>query len=260
MVGLVTGNLDRLLINRYQSLALLGNYALATKFSSLLEFLVGEPFNRSYGAFRFSIMKEADAGLIHSRIVRYLFLLTVTLALGIGFFANDLLRVMSKPDYWNAVDVLPLLLLASSFTILGYPFQTGVMYAKKTRYLFYVQLLAGGVSLVSNLLLIPRFGVWGACTTQLLCGITAAAATDRISQRFFPVSYDVRSMATTLAVAAVAYGLSLLVGTRSLPVEIAMKGSIFLAFLACLVATGSVTREEFAWLRRRLGGGGGGAA
>jgi O-antigen/teichoic acid export membrane protein len=255
LTALASNNLDRILITRYRSLSLLGTFALATKFSGLLDFVIGEPFNRSYGAFRFSIMKDPDAGSIQSRVVRYLFVASVSAALGIALFAKDMLRLMSSPEYWGSVDVLPILLIASTFQILSYPFQTGVLYAKRTRYVFYINLLLGVVSVSFNFLLIPRIGVIGACLTQLACAVLGAFVNNRISQKYFPVKYDWGAMASTGGSAALAFLVARFLTPQAMIPGLLVKTVVFIGFLFLLIASGSVTREEIIWIRQKATGG-----
>jgi O-antigen/teichoic acid export membrane protein len=89
-VSIVTSNVDRFLINELLTLEILGVYALALKFAKLISDLIGEPFNRAYGSFRFSIMDRADAADIQARIVRYLSALLAFVALGVTYFTGDL--------------------------------------------------------------------------------------------------------------------------------------------------------------------------
>lgn len=254
LTALVSSNLDRILITRYRSMALLGTFALATKFSGLLDFVIGEPFNRSYGAFRFSIMKDPDAGSIQARVVRYLFVVSVSVALGIALFAKDVLRLMSNPDYWESVDVLPILLIAGTFQILSYPFQTGVLYAKRTRYVFYINLLLTAVSISSNFLLIPRFGVIGACLTLLACSALGAFMNNQVSQKYFPVKYDWGLMASSGGCAALAFIAARILTPQALIPGLLVKTAVFIGFLLLVVASGSVTREEIVWIRQKAAG------
>jgi len=255
LTALASSNLDRILISRYRSLSLLGTFALATKFSGLLDFMIGEPFNRSYGAFRFSIMKDPDAGTIQSRVVRYLFVMSVSVALGIALFAKDILRLMSNPEYWESVDILPVLLIASTFQILSYPFQTGVLYAKHTRYVFYINLFLATVSVTSNFLLIPRIGALGACLTQLVCAVLGAFVNNRISQKYFPVKYDWVAMAYTGGSAVFAFLVARFLTPQAMISGLLVKTVMFIGFIFLLVACGSVTREEVIWIRQKVAGG-----
>lgn len=248
-----SGSIDRILINSYLSLQMLGVYALAAKFASLADYLIGEPFNRSYGAFRFSIMKDPEAGRVHVRLVRYLFIATLCFGLLVTLFAGDLLRSMAQPEFWPAADVLPLLMAASALQILCYPLHTGILYAKRTGYLFYINLAGAVTSAGANALFIPLFGLQGAALAQLATAAVLVVLNNRISQRFFPVVYEWRRLSRAALVAVVAYLLAWLLTTRYPSLAMAVKALLYLGFLLTLLPLGSVTRAEFAQLRRLVG-------
>lgn len=251
LTGLVSANVDRVLISTFLSLQILGVYALAAKFATLLEYLVGEPFNRSYGAFRFSIMKDPLAAQIHVRLVRFLFVATLSIGLLIVLVTGDVLRLISNAEFWPATDVLPLLALASLFLIISYPLNTGILYAKRTRYIFYVNLLAAATSAGGNLMLIPWLGIHGAATAQVLVAVVIAVGSDRLSQRFFPVTYEWRPMALALAAAILTY-FAAPVDEPTTPVNVALKLLLYGLFLLALILVGAIKRSELLWLRGRL--------
>lgn len=252
ITGLVSSFTDRILINTLLSLQILGIYALALKFSELLESLIGEPFNRSYGAFRFSIMKESNAAEIQARIVRYLLIGLCAIGLGIVYFAEDLLTVMSDPAYWPAVSILPILMVGSLLKALNYSFQTGILYEKKTRHIFQVGLIAAITSVVSNFLLIKWLGLIGACLAQVLTASVTLAVTNRISQRYFRVRYDYRRLVIIAAVTVFFYLLSVALANQQVAMEFFAKILLYAAFMAVMYFSGALHSTEMDWLRSRL--------
>lgn len=252
ITGLIAVNVDRLLIRGLLSLEALGIYALALKFSGLLGFLIGEPFNRSYGAFRFSFMGDSSAPLIQRRIVRYLLVALVAVGLGVILFSHDLLMVMSKPDYWPAANILPLLVLAALLEVINYPMQTGILYEKKTRFVFYIGVAGAVTSTVSSYLLIRWFGLLGACVAQVITAAVLLVVTNWISQQYFSVSYEYRRLIKVMMVAVFFYLLSLPLVGQSLLLSFPLKTALYLAFLGALLYSGALDREEIDGLRIRL--------
>ena len=254
IASLISSNVDRFLINSLLSLQILGIYALALKFSALLDNLIGEPFNRSYGAFRFTIMKGEDAAEVQARIVRYLLMGLVAASLGIVYFARDLLVVMSNANYWPAADILPVLVIGSLLQAMNYPMQTGIFYEKKTRYVFYIGLVAAVTSSAMNYLLIRWLGLIGAATAQVITAAVVVLITNRISQRYFRVRYEYGRIVAIVAIAALFYALSLPLAGRPVYWSVPLKFLLYTAFLATLFYSGVLHETEIAWVRARLGG------
>ncbi len=252
ITGLISANIDRFLINSMLSLQALGIYALALKFSGLLDNLIGEPFNRSYGAYRFSIMKRADATAIQMRIVRFLLMGLVALGLGIVYFAHDLLVVMSDKAYWPAADILPFLVIGSLLSVINYPMQTGIFYEKKTRYVFYIGLMAAIISSLANFIFIRWFGLIGACAAQMVTAGAVLYVTNRISQQYFNVRYEYSRLLAIVAVTVIFYLLSLPLMNQPIYWSVPLKLLLYGGFVASLLYTGGLHRAEIAWLHATL--------
>ncbi len=190
LVGVVAANVDRLFIRKLLSFEALGLFALALKFSKLPDQLIGEPFNRAYGSFRFSVMRQENAAPIQARVVRLLLTATLFAALGIQFFAIDVLRWMSAESFRGAAVYLPPLLLAAVLRVVTYPLQTGILVQRETRKLFRINLLKSTLYITSSLLLIRSMGILGVCLAMALTALFTMLATDRVAQRYFPVRYE----------------------------------------------------------------------
>lgn len=256
IVAIVASNVDRFLINALLSLEALGLYALGLKFAKLLEELVGEPFNRAYGSFRFSVMKQDNAAEIQSRITRYLVIGVLYAALGLALFTHDLLVIISDPAFWPAADYLPLLAFSSALIVIGYPLQTGILYAKKTRYIFYINMATATVQIGSSIVLIKQLGVWGACISLVLAGIVDVVMTNRLSQRFFPVKYEYGRMFGVLVIVIAAYFAGTVANQWPLYGSIPYKLGILMVVPLVLRMSGALSRDEWdhaaQWLIRLI--------
>lgn len=244
MTAIVSVNSDKFILGRLISLEEVGIYGLAMKFALLLDQLIGEPFNRAYGAFRFSIMDRKDSSEIQSNIVTYLMIGGAWASLGIVLFTPDVLRIMSDQKFWGAANLLPLLVLANYLKLLYYPFQTGILVEKKTRYIFYTGLLAACVSLVANFVLIFVIGVIGACISQVIIALTLVTTTNTISQRYHPVRYEYRKLVGLIFLLSTAYLASQFVSDISLWTGLLEKSLIMIVFSMIVFYSGILSTKE----------------
>jgi O-antigen/teichoic acid export membrane protein len=255
MVALVSTNVDRFLINSLLSLEALGLYALATKFSRLLTDLIGEPFSRAYGAFRFTIMGQENAAAIQARIVRYLFAAGCFAALGLAYFIEAVLRVMSAPAYWEAAALVPILALAGSLRLLIYPMETGILYGKDTRQIFYICSAMAVFNTAGGLALIAWLGLVGTCLTVLAAAVIEVALTNHISQRYFPVRYGYPRLLRILGLTVCFYLASLPLEQYGLWPAFALKWALLALYVFVLTRVGVFEADEIAQARRFLGRG-----
>ena len=190
IIGVFMVNITLYLLRIYSSLADVGLYGLGMKFAMILRFVVSEPFQRGYGSFRFSVIKQVNAKDIQSQVVHYFIVGSSIVALCIALYTPDVIHIMASEEYWDAAMVTPIILMAFLFSGIRYCFETGILYMKKTRYLLYMSVLSFIVSIVGNVLLIPIWGVYGAACTLMLVNAMLVLTTYSISQRLYSVPYD----------------------------------------------------------------------
>jgi O-antigen/teichoic acid export membrane protein len=253
IVAVLAGNIDRFMINSLLSLEALGVYALALKFSKLISDLIGEPFNRAYGAFRFTMMGRPDAASVQARIVRYVFALLSIVGLGLIYFTGDALHLMSSPQYWPAADLMPLLVLASIVQLLNYPAQTGILYNKSTGQLFHVSVIQAVFALGMGLLLMWRFGLQGACLAAFLSSVLGVALTHRVSQRYFPVKYEYRRLVILFAILVAFYAASIPLAWVPWSIALPCKIVLMLFFGWTMLRSPAFDPDERAWVGQKLG-------
>ncbi len=201
LVGMVASNVDRIFIRSLLSFEALGLFALATKFSRLLQELIGEPFSRAYGSFRFSVMHQDNAAEIQARVVRFLLAGSLLAALGIYLFAADVLSVMSDEAFHGAAALLPLLLVASIARVLTYPLQTGILVQKQTRHIFWINLADAALYVGTSLALILAWGIIGAVAAMALTSTATMLLTGWLAQRYFAVDYQLDKAARIVLIA-----------------------------------------------------------
>jgi len=247
----VMGSADRFLIKEMASLADVGIYAVAVKFAMIMMLVVAEPFYRSYGPFRFSIIEQANAKALQSLVAEQIFAAGLAVGLGLAMFTPELLRLMASAEFHASAIYVPLLVMALAVGILGYCFETGVLYRKKTGYILAVRLVDVTVKIGLNLLLIPALGVLGAAVAALCTAVVSASLMNAFSQRLYRVEYRYGAMITMAIGAALLMVVSLALEGRSLWVSVPAKMALLAVFLSGLIATNRRTRELLSSLVRK---------
>jgi O-antigen/teichoic acid export membrane protein len=259
IVAIVAANLDRYVIRRMLSFEALGLFALAYKFSRLLEELIGEPFGRAYGSFRFSVMRQENAAAIQARVVRLLLAVLLFATLGVQLFAADVLYWVSDESFQGAAALMLPLLIAAVARVMSYPLQTGILVQRETRQLFWINLGDSVLYIGTSILLIYWFGILGACVAMAITSTAVMIATDRVAQRYFRVRYEWDRLARIVLITVGAFLVgSPLVGHHGVA-ALTAKAVVMVAFAAALVLSDAFDAEERAtarnWLRGWLGAG-----
>jgi O-antigen/teichoic acid export membrane protein len=256
LVAIVSSNVDRLFVNGLLSLEALGLYSLAVKFSRLTSDLIGEPFGRAYGAFRFTVMGRPDAAAIQARIVRYLAAFLAVVGLAIVYLGRDVLLLMADPKFLPAAALLPPLVLAGVLQVVTYPLQTGFLYHKATRHIFHISVVQALLTTGGSYLLIKYGGLRGASLSPLLVAVVVMVLTHRLSGRYFPVRYEYRRLAWLVGLTGVFFACGLPLAGLALGASLAVKTALLAAFVGVLLASPVFEREELSkgrdFLRKRF--------
>jgi len=227
---------DRFFLQAYTNLDTVGVYSLGYKFGMISGALITSPFLQFWAAYTYEVVERPDARDVIARLQVYLTLLLLSFTLALSVFSEELLRVLSPPEYWGAAHVIPIVGLAFVFMGLSHFFRVGLYYTKQTKYLGYAVGGSAILNLPLNLALIPTFGAAGAAWATLISFVILALATFKVSQQIFPIRYEyVRLLKLILAGVAI-YGASRLIRPQSLTVAIAVDLLFLTSFPVVLLA------------------------
>ena len=136
------------------------------------------------------------------------------LAAAIAILAPDLIGVIAPSEWAPAADVTAVVAFASAANAAGLMFASGIYLARATRVMPLLTLVAAGLNIGCNVLLIPRIGIMGAALATLVAYAGLAAMTAIVAERHHPMRIDVIrlgafaavTIAATLVSRAVAVG------------------------------------------------------
>ncbi|MES2486394.1 MAG: polysaccharide biosynthesis C-terminal domain-containing protein [Bacteroidota bacterium] len=158
--------------------------------------------------FFFSHAKNENAQQTYANITKYFVIFGSVILLGVIAFA-DLLKLVLLRDkaFWDAMDVVPLIILANFF--LGIYTNLSVWYklSDKTRMGAYISILGAVVTLSFNFALIPVWGYMGSAIATVAAYGTMMAVSYFIGAKYYPIPYDVKKMGMYIGLSA---GLSAL--------------------------------------------------
>ena len=199
------------------ALAQVGLFSLGHKFGVIINRFVTAPFNSFWGPRRLElILNDSEgSGETAARICTYATFLTVYLALLLCSGIESLIEIVADPSYRGAHQVVPF--IALSYVALGLEthFITGILYKKKTIWSTYVSILSLGIILVWNYLFVPKYGLIGAATSNLAGFSVRLVLIYIISQRLYPIPFELGRIAMMFATAAVLFTISQTIGFAS---------------------------------------------
>lgn len=191
--------ISRILISYFLSVDDVGLYGIGFKVASISGLIV-IGFQAQLTPLVYTYHNEAETPRNLSHIFRYFLVLAFLSLASLSLFAKDLVRLLTtEPFYGGAVVVcylVPPVLLSKM-----YIFAPGISIAKKTNLFIWINVGAAFLSIGLNCLLIPSFGIVGAGIATLVAQFLVFLAHMVLSQRFYPVPHDWRSIFYTAALA-----------------------------------------------------------
>jgi O-antigen/teichoic acid export membrane protein len=244
---------DRIILSRLGSVAEVGQYAVANRLASLL--LIG------LTAFLFALtpfllaaysQNPAQEKAARARTLTYLTFILSLAGLVLTLFAWEIIRIVAPAfiDAYKAVG--PLMLGAIGYGIVSL-LTTGFAITRKTGRLALLTVVAAGVNIALNFVLIPPYGIVGAAFATAIGYGVLAASYYWAAQRVYWTPYEWQKVLTTLAFATV-LGVVGVLPFGSEAVAVPVKLVAVAVFLLGVRVTGAITGAEVVELKRFVQG------
>jgi O-antigen/teichoic acid export membrane protein len=190
LMMMILDGAGRFFLDRYGNLEQVGLYAVGVKISGVMRLSVVVPFGAAWGGLVFQIAKRARAPMIYSKLMSYLLVLSISVALVLSLFAPLLLRLLATREYSASLVCIPWLLLVQAAVVLQYPSSVGIYLGSATRWLLPISFCGITVSFLLNRLLIPKFGILGAAWAWLGAWVVITVLLAWVGQRHYPLKYE----------------------------------------------------------------------
>ncbi len=189
--GLIMTMADRIFLKYYSTATELGLYGYGYKFGMILNSLIIIPFFLGWGPYKWDIYKMENGKQIYARFFGYLIagLLILVVALNLVFtFLGSIMA--SNKEFTKGLVILPLI-LTSYFFLGATTFQAlGVFFKNKTYLVSVAILIAAGINIILNYLLIPKYGMIGAAIATIISYASYFVIYYKMNQKYYFVPYN----------------------------------------------------------------------
>jgi O-antigen/teichoic acid export membrane protein len=190
LIIMILDGSGRFFLKHYGSLDDVGQYAVGIKISSVMRMLIVIPFGSAWGGLLFQVAKRSDAKFIYSKIMSYVLVSSIAIALVFIVFSPLLLKIFATKEFAPSLLVIPWLLLGHAAVALQYPASVGIYIGSGTKWLLPIFTVGVMVSVVLNRLLIPRYGMLGAGWAWLAAWSVITALMGFLGQRYYALDYE----------------------------------------------------------------------
>ena len=193
---------DRLLLDYLKvSESDIGAYSGCYKLAVFMV-LFATAFRLGIEPFFFSHSKNENAPQTYAMITKYFVVFGSVILVGVIVFA-DILKQFLIPNasYWEAMDVVPLIILANFFLGIYHNLSVWYKLSDKTKIGAYISISGAAVTLALNFALIPLWSYMGSAIATISAYGTMMAISYYLGNKYYPIPYDVKAIASYLILA-----------------------------------------------------------
>ena len=226
---LVNENLDKILLGKLLPANVseheVGVYSACARLSIFLS-LFSQAFRMGAEPFFFSHAKNKNAGQTYSRIMDYFVITMCMMFVGVVSNIGLLKYYIPNKAYWIGLDVVPPLLFG--YVSLGIYMNLSVWYklSDQTRYGLYISGIGAIVTVLLNVVFIPRYSYMASAWTSLVAYTLMMILSYVWGQKNYPIPYRLRKGCSYLLVSILLAYLSFYVFKQN----IIIGNALFMGF------------------------------
>lgn len=242
---------DSILIKHFLGSEAVGAYSIAYKITYAFQFLPMAFIGGLYPAFssRFAENDRSGVARVFDRAVWYTTILAVPIAFGVASIADQLI-VLFYPTFPEAAGPLTIMIFALLVLFVDFPVGSLLNAARKQNIKTAIMGITMVLDAVLNLILIPRFGLYGAAVTAVIAFSFLLVAGLYYVPSLIPYTIPMFVKRTApIILSGLVMTVVVLIVKHFLPLPLTI-GAGGLVYVACLFLTRSMTMEHFSYMRQ----------
>jgi O-antigen/teichoic acid export membrane protein len=181
----------------------LGIYGANFKLAILMTLFV-QMFRYAFEPFFFNMEKEQNAQKVYADVMKYFIAFSLLLFLGVSMYL-DIFKYFIGDSYWAALSIVPVILMAKLFYGIFVNLSLWYKLRELTLYGAVIGIVGALITLVFNMILVPRFGYNGAAWTHLSVYVSMVLISYLWGRKYYPVPYELNKILLLFAIALLIY-------------------------------------------------------
>jgi len=238
LVGILNQTVDKILFpflypDENEARVQLGIYGATTKIAMVMAMFT-QAFRYAYEPFVFNKSKDGDQRPVYAKVMKF-FVIFALLAFLMVIFYLDILRYIIAPDYWEGLNVVPIVMGAELF--MGIYFNLSFWYKliDETRWGAYFSLIGCIIIISLNFLFVPIYGYWACAWAGFIGYAVITLLSYMLGQKKYPINYDLKSIGIYVLLAAILYVVSLWIVSSNIILRLLFRTLLLLIFIAYII-------------------------
>ena len=189
----------------------LGIFANIFRIALLITIMI-QAFRMAAEPFFFNKSKEENAQRTYARVMKFFVIACCFMFLFIGLFLDVFKWIFihfANPRWVEGLQIVPLLALGNIFLGIYYNLSVWYKLTNKNTYGAVITIIGAVITIVLNIVLIPRLHYTGAAIATFSCYLFMMVSSYLLGQKFYPVPYAVKKLLAYIVLVVLIYVIHL---------------------------------------------------
>ena len=236
LAGMVNETLDRIILVYFLPPDIgkqqIGIYGACYKISIIITMFV-QAFRYAAEPFFFTHSQDADFKKNYADINKYFIVICLIIFLG-TMFNLSWIQYFVGENFRSGLKVVPILLMANICLGVSYNLAMWYKLAHKTMYGAYITIFGAIITIVINVLGIPKYGYMASAWATLICYASTMTLSYLLSLKHYPVKYDLVRIGLYFALSLTLYFLGMQLHFGSNVLTLIINNGLIVLFAAAV--------------------------
>lgn len=185
----------------------LGIFANIFRIALLITILI-QAFRMAAEPFFFNKSKDENAQRTYARVMKFFVIACCFMFLLIGLYLDVfkwIFTTFANPRWAEGLQIVPLLALGNIFLGIYYNLSVWYKLTNKNNYGAIITIIGAVITIVLNILLIPKLHYTGAAIATFSCYLFMMVSSYKLGQKYYPVPYPVKKLTAYMVLVILIY-------------------------------------------------------
>ena len=221
LAGMTNETIDRILLKQLlpvgvDKMAAIGVYGAFYKISIIMILFI-QTFRFAAEPFFFSQEKQHNSRKTYADVLKYFTILASLIFLSVMLYLDVVKHFIGSSFHSKeGIEIVPILLMANLFLGIYYNLSIWYKLTEKTGYGAILAIFGAVITLILNIILIPKIGFIGSAWATLFCYFSMMIASLLIGRKHYAIPYDLKRVFTYIFLSFALYKISVYFETSML--------------------------------------------
>ncbi|MCQ2311402.1 MAG: lipopolysaccharide biosynthesis protein [Paludibacteraceae bacterium] len=233
VAGIMNQTLDRIifpyLYTGADAQAQLGIYGACFKVAMVM-MMFTQAFRYAYEPFVFAKHKDRQSVEAYADAMKYYIIFSYLILLGVVVYL-DIFKYIIGPAYWEGLKIVPVVLWTYVFQGVYFNLSFWYKLTDQTKWGAYFSLIGLAITVVLQVVGVPRIGYWASCGSSLVCYLVIMLLSYFVGRRHLNVPYDMKRIALYTVLIGALLGIFYLLPSSSIVVKMLFGTVLIVVYL-----------------------------